>query len=202
VRANTGAVKNRLPLILSATALVVALLGATPLGEAARNAVPLALFARNSAKVSGIKASRTPKANQLLPLGANGKFPDSVVPTGPRGPQGERGPAGPAGTQLYAVVNPNGTFYRESSGITAVQRISDGVYQLTFNRSVDECAIVANAGGHRTGDTTWTDVQKAMTTVRTFGAVAEVRTLTDNGFSGGFQERDFGFHVAAFCPAS
>jgi hypothetical protein len=197
-------VKNRLPLILSATALVVALLGATPLGEAARNAVPLALFARNSGKVSGIKASRTPKANQLLPLGGNGKFPDSVVPAGPRGPQGERGPQGPAGppaTPLYAVVNADGTFYRQGSGITAAQRMSDGVYQLTFNRSVDECAIIANVGGHRTGDTTWTPVVKGMAIVRTFAQVAEVRTITDNGFSGGFQERDFGFHVAAYCPS-
>lgn len=191
--------KNRLPLILSATALVVALLGATPLGEAARNAVPLALFARNSAKVSGIKASRTPKANQLLPLNGNGKFPDSVVPDGPRGPQGPQGPAGPAGTNMYLVVNPDGTIYKQGSGITAVQRMSDGVYQVTFSRSVDDCGVVGNVGGHRTGDTTWTPPQKGMTIVRTFGQVAEVRTLTDNGFSGGFQERDFGFHVAAFC---
>jgi hypothetical protein len=182
-------------------ALVVALLGATPLGEAARNAVPFALFARNAAKVNNIKASRKPTANQLLPLGANGKFPSSVVSEGPRGPQGPQGPEGPQGpptTNMFAVVNPDGTVYKQS-GITAVQRISDGVYQLTFGRSVDECVIMGVVGGHKTGDTTWTPPQKGMVTVRTFGQVAEVRTITDNGFSGGFQERDFGFHVAAFC---
>ena len=193
--------KNRLPLILSATALVVALLGATPLGEAARNAVPLALFAQNAAKVNSIKASRKPRPGQLLPLGANGKFPDSVVPEGPRGPQGERGPQGPAGpatTNLFAVVNPDGTIYKQSS-LVGSQRLEAGVYQLTFNRSLDDCSVIGNVGGHKTGDTTWTAPQKGMVSIRTFGQVAEVRTITDNGFSGGFQERDFGFHVAAFC---
>jgi hypothetical protein len=194
-------VKNRLPLILSATALVVALFGATPLGEAARDAVPFALFARNAAKVSGIKASRKPKPNQLLALGANGKFPDTVVPQGPRGPQGEQGPQGPPGpptTNLFAVINPDGSVYKQS-GLVGSQRLSDGVYQLTFNRSLNDCAVLAIVGGHKTSDTTWTAPQKGMGTVRTFNEVAEVRTITDNGFSGGFQERDFGFHVAAFC---
>jgi hypothetical protein len=52
-------VKKKLPLILSATALLVALFGSTPLGEAARNAiVPHAKFADNAASVNGIKASR------------------------------------------------------------------------------------------------------------------------------------------------
>lgn len=194
--------KNRLPLILSATALVVAVLGTTPLGTAARNAVPRALFAQNAGKVGGIKASRKPKPNQLLPLGANAKFPASIVPEGPQGKQGERGPQGPPGppaTNLFAVVNANGTFHRQSSGLLAAQRIADGVYQLTFNRSLDDCSVLAMVGGHRTGENSWNDPQKGIGTVRTFGPVAEVRTITDNGFSGGFQERDFGFHVAAFC---
>lgn len=110
--------KNRLPIVLSTTALVVAVLGVTPLGEAAvkiANVVPRAMFANNSAKVDGLSASRTPKAGQLIALGKNGQFPGSVIPrtiavevehegpqgpAGPQGPQGRQGlqgPAGPAG---------------------------------------------------------------------------------------------------------
>lgn len=86
--------------------LAAALLVWSPLGEAAGRTV--ANFARNAGAVNGIKASRKPVAGRLLPLGRNGRFPSSVVPTvrgergadgaqGPRGPEGARGPAGPAG---------------------------------------------------------------------------------------------------------
>jgi hypothetical protein len=95
--------RQRLPVVLSAAALVVAVLGATPNGFAAfRGVAKVALFARNAGKVSGIAASKKPKAGRLLPLGKNGKFPASVLPVavqGPAGPEGARGPAGPAGPQ-------------------------------------------------------------------------------------------------------
>ena len=63
--------RQRLPIVLSALALLVALLGSTPLGEAAGNAVR---FAVNADKVDGIHASRTPKANKLLALDAKKRF--------------------------------------------------------------------------------------------------------------------------------
>jgi hypothetical protein len=79
----------------------VALIAAT-LGDAATNVVRRALVASNAGKVNGIAASKTPKANKLVPLGKNGKFPPSVFPVGIQGTQGARGltgPAGPAGAQ-------------------------------------------------------------------------------------------------------
>jgi hypothetical protein len=95
--------RQRLPLVLSAAALVIAVLGATPNGFASLKGVAkVALFAKNAGKVSGIAASKKPKAGKLLPLGKNGKFPASVLPgttRGPAGPEGARGPAGPAGPQ-------------------------------------------------------------------------------------------------------
>jgi len=106
--------KNRLPIVLSTTALVVAVLGVTPLGEAAAkvaNIVPRAMFANNSDRVDGISAARTPKAGHLVALGRNGQFPGSVIPRtiaveveqegpqGPAGPQGVQGKQGPAGPQ-------------------------------------------------------------------------------------------------------
>jgi Collagen triple helix repeat (20 copies) len=101
-------VKQRLPLVLSAVALVVAVLGATSIGQAAGRTVlaaipPLAKHAntantaKNALAVNGIHASRTRRAGYLIPLGLNGKFPPSVGAIGPRGPRGLRGPAGPAG---------------------------------------------------------------------------------------------------------
>ena len=92
---------QRLPVVLSVAAFVVAVLSATPNGIAG-SAVRVALFAKNAAKVGGIAASKKPKAGKLLPLGKNGKFPASVLPValqGPVGPEGARGPAGPAGPQ-------------------------------------------------------------------------------------------------------
>jgi hypothetical protein len=47
--------------------------------------------------VDGIHASRIPRAGYLVPLGANGRFPDSVGLAGPQGPQGQQGPGGPPG---------------------------------------------------------------------------------------------------------
>jgi hypothetical protein len=66
---------SRLPIILSATALVVAIFGATPVG----NAVTSVVFAKNAGKVDGIDASKTPKAGDLLALNSSKKFPASVV---------------------------------------------------------------------------------------------------------------------------
>jgi hypothetical protein len=94
--------RQRLPVVLSAAALLIAVLGATPNGFAAfKGVAKVALFAKNAAKVGGIAASKKPKAGKLLPLGKNGKFPASVLPatTPSTGPEGARGPAGPAGPQ-------------------------------------------------------------------------------------------------------
>jgi hypothetical protein len=71
--------KRRLPIILSVTALVVAVAGITPLGEAARDATQVVRFARNADKVDGLHASRSPKAGRLLALNSSKKFPSSVL---------------------------------------------------------------------------------------------------------------------------
>ena len=80
-------------------ALVLALFGAAQAGQAAAGAVRVALFAKNSDRVDGLRVARTPRAGRLLPLGRNGRFPASVVPTlvGPAGPTGDPGARGPQG---------------------------------------------------------------------------------------------------------
>jgi hypothetical protein len=73
--------RQRLPGVLSAAALLVAVLGATPNGFAAfKGVAKVAPFAKNAGKVGGFAASKKPKAGKLLPLGKNGKFPVSVFP--------------------------------------------------------------------------------------------------------------------------
>jgi hypothetical protein len=88
-------VKERLQLILSATALVIALFGATPVGRAVVSAVPpfatharTADYAKNAGEVNGIKASTRPRVGWLVLLGKGGKFPASVGVAGPQSPCG------------------------------------------------------------------------------------------------------------------
>src|SRR5690349_14464707 len=66
-----------------------------------------AVFAKNAGKVNNIRASKSPKPGQLVPLDKKGKFPKSVIPTvngssagtpgsnGQNGSDGTQGPAGP-----------------------------------------------------------------------------------------------------------
>jgi hypothetical protein len=111
-----GVMRERLPLLLSATALLVAVFGATPAGHAAGrviHAVPpfakragfakFAGTADNAKRLSGHRASTSPKAGDIPVVGANGKLPTSIGAVGPPGPPGPagsgRGPQGPAGPQ-------------------------------------------------------------------------------------------------------
>ncbi len=89
--------KVRTIVALTGSALVLTALAAGPAGGAARRTI--AAFAANAGAVNGIKASRTPRAGRLVPLGRNAKLPASVVPAqrGLRGLPGAQGPAGPAG---------------------------------------------------------------------------------------------------------
>jgi hypothetical protein len=91
--------KKSIAVAVSLVALTFVVLGLTQAGEAAVGAVRVALFAKNSGKVNGLRASQTPKPGRLVPLGKNGEFPASVVPTrvGPGGPKGDTGPLGPKG---------------------------------------------------------------------------------------------------------
>ena len=85
--------KHRLPLVLSALALVISLLGAAALGMAASGAqiVPLAKtsnFAKNAGKLNGHKSSIAPRAGQIPVVGATGKLPASLGAVGPEGRSG------------------------------------------------------------------------------------------------------------------
>lgn len=92
--------RSDLSLAVAALALLIAATGVTP-AEATR-AVKKAI---NADKVNGIAASAAPSPGKLLPLGPDGKFPASVVPTGPRGPRGAEGPKGEQGASAAELTN-------------------------------------------------------------------------------------------------
>jgi hypothetical protein len=98
---------QRVPLILSATALAVAVLGATPIGQAAGErlvaAVPFAKnagrakVADNATKLNGRKSALSGAPGTIPVIGKNGKLPASIAAVGPEGPQGPKGDTGPKG---------------------------------------------------------------------------------------------------------
>lgn len=150
---------SRLPLILSATALLVAVLGATPVGHAAdsvvRAVVPFAQkagsaktagfarYAGSASAVNGIKAARQPKPGQLVALGPDGKFPSSVGEAGPAGPPGATGAKGAAGPKGDAGTN----------GATKVTVVTATVTTAGNTNTTADCpaGTVATGGGWEGG---------------------------------------------------
>jgi hypothetical protein len=97
--------RQRAPLALSLTALVVAVLGSTPVGQAVTSKIPpfakaagFAKVAGNSEKLNGRGSALSGAPGTIPVVGTDGKLPESLGAVGPRGPQGERGPQGPAGS--------------------------------------------------------------------------------------------------------
>ena len=106
--------KQRLPLVISVTALTVALVGSTPLGQAAESVldqiVPRAKradLAANAVKLNGHRSSFNPKPGQIPVVSSEGKLPASIGAVGPQGPPGQQGPPGPRGASEYLRVTEN-----------------------------------------------------------------------------------------------
>ena len=96
--------RNRLPLVISITAFVVAVLGATPLGHAAYNAVvpsnsvgaaQLRNGAVTSAKLRGDAVTSGKVKNRSLKAI---DFADGQIPVGPKGDKGDKGDKGSKGS--------------------------------------------------------------------------------------------------------
>jgi len=132
---------TRLALVLSATALTVALFGSTPVGHAVGSKVPFfaktagyANRAGSAAALGGVKLSKQPRPGTLLPLGADGKFPASVGLAGPAGPKGDRGDPGPAGPKgAVGPAGPPGS--RGPAGEKGTSGVSGWQY-LTESKSI------------------------------------------------------------------
>jgi hypothetical protein len=207
-------VKNRLPLVLSATALVVAVFGVTPLGHATSTIVQThfaknANFLRNKAPSVKAGKNRIPAANKAGkldrswgavgargrpgPAGATGPAgpagpPGPQGPGGPQGPQGGKGDKGDAATALWAVVNANGTLARGKGVVGVGRQNPTGGYKVVFNQNVSGCAFSATIGSPGSG------TNFGFIEVEPDASGVFVGTLST---AGAFADRPF--HLVAFC---
>ena len=113
--------RNRLPMICSITALLVAVLGITPLGEAAydavvpRGSVGTAQLKRNAVTSSKL-APNTVRTGQVVDNSLlTSDFKPGQIPQGPKGDKGDKGDRGPVGISGYEVVVLTGTVAGNSS---------------------------------------------------------------------------------------
>ena len=160
--------RQRLPITLSLTALVIAVLGVTPVGEAAREQLRLP---RNSvgepqlkqAAVTSIKV----KNGSLLVK----DFMAGQIPQGPAGPAGPAGPQGPAGASAYQTVfttsavdsAPTKTL---TASCPAGKRVLGGGVAL----APTTVAGIAITSSYMSNATTWTGAaREIVTTASTWG---------------------------------
>lgn len=158
--------RERLPIVLSATALVVAVLGSTPVGEAAKNLV----VPRNSVGTLQLKNGAVTTAKLRSGAVTSAKvanfslraidFRGAQLPRGPQGPAGPAGPAGPQGPPgiggLQAVyttgaASSNTTRTQTASCPTGKQAVGGGATILPAN-----VADVALTSSYLANPTTWT----------------------------------------------
>jgi hypothetical protein len=127
-------------------------------------------------------------------------FADGQLPAGPAGPKGADGlpgAAGPAGkdaTKLFATVKKKaggpGIELGPSSGVSGQPKKedADGVYSVTFNQDVSNCAVLAIPGGK--------DIADGAVSAKTAGGnKVVVQTFDPGGDSTNLDS----FTVAVFC---
>ena len=191
--------KNRLPVVLSAVALAVAL-GATPLGTATAQTV--VNFARNADKVDGkhavaYGASVSKRKGKLVATSATtGLLPSNIIGSVASAEDANRldGLDSSAFVRsLWAVVNANGSLARGRGAVSAASLGVDGQYQVVFDRNVAACAYVATLGdaGPSTG------AVGVVTVAPRAGNANAVFVQTYNSETG--VEVNLPFHLVAVC---
>ena len=136
--------KPRLPIVLSTTALVVAVLGSTPLGEAAREQlVPRASVGTAQLRANAVVSSKVRNRSLLAVDFRRGQLPSGAQgPAGPQGPVGPQGPAGApgvSGRQLASATSANDSSTFKTASATCPsgkQMLGGGVAITPSNASV------------------------------------------------------------------
>ena len=148
--------RERLPIVLSVTALAVAVLGATPVGEAAADLV----IARGSVGTAQLKngAVTTTKVKNRSLLAVD--FARNQLPAGPSGPPGPVGPVGPGGPPGVSGFEPvfttgvvNTTAFKTlNANCPAGKRALGGGVAITPSSAATAVAITRSyVGGNATG---------------------------------------------------
>ena len=95
---------------------------------------------------------------------------------------------------MGAYVNYSNGSLARASGVTASQRVSAGVYVLTFDRTVDDCFITANVYDAGVG------VGYAVVWRQSGNGLPSGNSATILTYNTGGARADHQFHVIAFCP--
>jgi hypothetical protein len=138
-----------LPIILSVTALVVAVLGATPAGEAALNALPRASVGPLQLKANAVTSVKV-KNGSLL----RADFRAGQIPAGPAGPAGAQGAPGTSGLQtVFTTSAINSTTTRTLTATCPSGKTALGGGVAVTPTTATEVAITAS---YLANSTTWT----------------------------------------------
>jgi hypothetical protein len=116
---------------------------------------------RNSVGAAQIKSSAV-HSSEVKDRSLRAKdFATGQLPTGAKGDRGDAGPTGLRGaagtpgldaTSLFAAVAANGTISTSDGVLGAVTHTaSTGIYAITFNRDVSQCAFLATIGARNGG---------------------------------------------------
>ena len=143
---------RRLPIILSITALVVAVLGATPAGEAALNALPRASVGPLQLKTNAVTSIKVKNGSLLRADFRAGQIP--AGPTGPAGPAGAQGAPGTSGLQtVFTTSAINSTTTRTLTATCPSGKTALGGGVAVTPTTATEVAITAS---YLANSTTWT----------------------------------------------
>ena len=140
---------RKLPIILSITALVVAVLGSTPVGEAAMNALPRASVGPLQLKTNAVTSVKV-KNGSLL----RADFKAGQIPAGPAGPAGAQGAPGTSGLQtVFTTSAINSTTTRTLTATCPSGKTALGGGVAVTPATATEVAITAS---YLANSTTWT----------------------------------------------
>jgi hypothetical protein len=139
------------------------------------------------------------KTGPTGPAGANGANGTNGAPgtpgkegsPGKEGKEGKAGAPGAPATKLWAVVSAAGTL-EKGSGALSVENVGGGVYRVTFNRNITNCAFLGTVGHPNFENTQHGDIDVQ-------GAIGTEDTLYIDTFDNAGTAAERGFNVAVFC---
>lgn len=181
--------------VMATLALFVALGGSATAGRALITSKQIkdgSVREKDLHKKVRAKLKSSPGTGTQGPRGDKGDSGDS-------GPQGQTGAAGTPATKLWVVVNPGlscpASCVVRQSGVTSVVRNSTGIFTVTFNQDVSNCAYPTALGSPEGG--TASLGQGLVSVVR--GGSNDVNVYTWDHEGATAPAEDHWFHLAVLC---
>lgn len=152
--------RERLPMIFSTTALLVAVLGVTPLGEAAynavvpRNSVGTLQLQRNAVKAAKIAPNAIRSGHVLNGSLLVEDFKAGQIPQGPKGDKGDTGSQGPSGLSGVQIVVAN-SVNNNAGGLKETTATCPSGKKVTGGGAQPVSSPAYYAAGYPVGDNAW-----------------------------------------------